>query len=577
MEDSFVEEDDGLFDSDDDMPLAEWRPLARIIEEDEEEEQEVVEEEEEPLFVRLLRCQDTSWLPQYDVQTGPLLVPALEIGNEREITPYECFSQIIDEEVVMLFVDETNRFASQFFVKHPKNTLSDRSLAKKWYDVTPAEMRAFLGVLYLMGYLKLPAYNKYWTIDPLLEIPGFRKIMSRDRFTNIMRFFHVADNSAEDQVKTHKIKPLVDILLRKWQAAYTPEAHISVDESIIAFKGRSGMRTYNPKKPHKWGIKAWTLAEASTGYIYNWAIYEGAVEGGEVGLTKRVVLELTEPFYGTGAMVFMDNYFSSPELYKELATVQLGACGTLRSNRTGTPDAIKNAKLEKGGAPLFVRKGQQLFIAWHDKRPVNLLTTINNDETVTKTVRCKNPETNFQRTIIKPAAIECYNQHMGGVDLADQKLWVYLNVHRTVKWWRKICIYLLEASFVNASIIYKAAMEDNRIDYARFRIDVVKSLIQQHLEDKATTTIQRPPNPNVPTRLVGRDHWPEINKRKTPAGRQSYLDCVVCTNRVKKMRGQTEYICGACGVALHPNFCFQRYHTVPDYKLTDPSQLPPRH
>ena len=83
-----------------------------------------------------------------------------------------------------------------------------------------------------------------------------------------------------------------------------------------------------PKKPHKWGLNVWTLADQD-GYVYNWDLYAGKKRGGAVehGLTYDVVTKLCCPIYNKGHHVYMDNYFSSPELFNELANNQTGACG----------------------------------------------------------------------------------------------------------------------------------------------------------------------------------------------------------------------------------------------------------
>lgn len=47
-----------------------------------------------------------------------------------------------------------------------------------------------------------------------------------------------------------------------------PAEKLSVDEQIVPFKGRSSMRTYNPKKPKKWGYKIFVLSGID-GLVYN--------------------------------------------------------------------------------------------------------------------------------------------------------------------------------------------------------------------------------------------------------------------------------------------------------------------
>ena len=35
------------------------------------------------------------------------------------------------------------------------------------------------------------------------------------------------------------------------------------------------MKQYNPKKPHKWGLCMWSVADAKSGYTYGWQIFAG--------------------------------------------------------------------------------------------------------------------------------------------------------------------------------------------------------------------------------------------------------------------------------------------------------------
>ena len=46
---------------------------------------------------------------------------------------------------------------------------------------------------------------------------------------------------------------------------------------MIGFKGRLGFIQYMPKKPTKWGLKAFVLADAHTGYMYSWHLYTGKI------------------------------------------------------------------------------------------------------------------------------------------------------------------------------------------------------------------------------------------------------------------------------------------------------------
>ena len=73
----------------------------------------------------------------------------------------------------------------------------------------------------------------------------------------------------------YKIRPLLSPLLANFKAAYTLHRELSIDEAMVGFKGRLCFIQYLPKKPTKWGIKAYVLADSATGYVYSWRLYTG--------------------------------------------------------------------------------------------------------------------------------------------------------------------------------------------------------------------------------------------------------------------------------------------------------------
>ena len=142
-------------------------------------------------------------------------------------------------------------------------------------------------------------------------------------------------------------------MVKNFQANYTPSENLSIDESMIGFKGRLAFLQYMPKKPQKWGMKAWVLADAANGYVWNWKLYtrkEENIPTSDLGLAHRVVLDLLDDarLKNKGYRVFLDNFYSSPALLQDLLEEGFEACGTLRSNRKGIPEDVKTAKIRKG-------------------------------------------------------------------------------------------------------------------------------------------------------------------------------------------------------------------------------------
>ncbi|XP_038065704.1 piggyBac transposable element-derived protein 4-like [Patiria miniata] len=510
----------------------------------------------------LPRAYQHDWLMDFNQPHGQMIFAEDGVIGEDDISEYAIFSHFFD-----LLVTETNRYAATTIAsKGGVDGLRRHSRLRKWRDVDAGEMKAFLAILLLMGMDRRPNYDAYWTTEWTIQTPGIRAILSRDRFYLILQVFHTTDNAlltqAGDPNHDHqgKIKEVMDMLVSRWQSAYYPGREIAVDETIIPFKGRSSMKVYKPNKPHKWGLNCWNIAESNTGYIWNSELYQGKTNNEtEVGLYKNVVLRLSQPFNGKGHHIYMDNLFSSPELYFSLAENGIGACGTLRVNRVDTPNEIKETKTKKGDPLCAVRDGDLLFLSWFDKRQVNVVTSVHNQSTFQKDVRARGQQD--PRKVDKPVAIECYTRFMGGVDRADQGMWYYLNIHKTLKWWKKVFVYLLEVSYVNSWIIWKRLHPATRLKPEKFRYAVIHGLLEGHVPPDV-----RPGRRSIdqPLRLTER-HFLKHITAVTAAGRKSRPDCVVSSNRSVK-RHQIEYACEECNLPMCPVPCFRRYHTLVDYK-----------
>ena len=67
----------------------------------------------------------------------------------------------------------------------------------------------------------------------------------------------------------------------------------------------------------------------------------------EKGLSHKVVMELVDDvrLQHKGYVVVTDNYYSSPELFHNLASKGFGACGTVRKDRRGIPQAVTTTRL----------------------------------------------------------------------------------------------------------------------------------------------------------------------------------------------------------------------------------------
>ncbi|CAB3242110.1 unnamed protein product [Arctia plantaginis] len=124
------------------------------------------------------------------------------------------------------------------------------------FSLSYQEVYCFIGILILSGYAPLPRCRMYWeSIEDTRNILVV-KSMRRNRFEEISRYFHVADNIAlPENDKMAKVRPLIDMLNAKF-LQYTPiEKQISIDESMVPYYDRHGCKQHIKGKPIRLGFK----------------------------------------------------------------------------------------------------------------------------------------------------------------------------------------------------------------------------------------------------------------------------------------------------------------------------------
>ena len=136
----------------------------------------------------------------------------------------------------------------------------------------------------------------------------------------------------------------------------------------------------------------------------------------ETGFAYQVVLDMVNDvrLQGKGYVVVMDNFYSSPSLFRDLMDSGFGACGTVRKDRKGLSQDVCTVTLRRGEVTSTV-DDSMLGLKWKNKRDVLMLSTYHNSSMVTKT-RQSRAAVGGVEDIQKPKVVEDYNQNMGGVD-----------------------------------------------------------------------------------------------------------------------------------------------------------------
>jgi len=58
-------------------------------------------------------------------------------------------------------------------------------------------------------------------------------------------------------------------VIARFQEVCSHERQVAIDETLIEFKGKVHFRQFIPIKPGRFGIKAFTQAESTSGYVLN--------------------------------------------------------------------------------------------------------------------------------------------------------------------------------------------------------------------------------------------------------------------------------------------------------------------
>ncbi|KAM5148076.1 uncharacterized protein ACMZJ9_011736 [Mantella aurantiaca] len=213
-------------------------------------------------------------------------VPGMKVDVEHN-NPLAYLKLFLTDEVIEKIVTETNRYKEQ-----QSATLYRKfSRSRKWEPVTKDDIWTFLGLIILQGVVRKPLQKWYWSTNKLLETPFFGTVMTEYRFSLIMKFLHFTNNEEFDETthpapKLRKIWEVFQMVVKNFQQTYVPERDISIDESLMAYKGRLSRIQYIASKRARFGIKSYMLCESSTGYIWNsglppplgmWHIAPGAI------------------------------------------------------------------------------------------------------------------------------------------------------------------------------------------------------------------------------------------------------------------------------------------------------------
>ena len=199
------------------------------------------------------------------------------------------------EELLELILEKSNIYAHQ----------NGRNIT-----VTKEELKAFLGKSFLMTINKLPRIVEYWRVDNLVHNDGIHNTVFR-RFCEIFQNLHFTDNGKDDKKgKVLKMRPVIQHLNSKFSEVISSDSEQSIDENMVKFKKRSGMKQHIKSKPKKWSFKFLIHCSSKSSYLYQVDIYLGRKQtpAFNLGLGEEVVLQLTKDLEESLKTVYLTTF-----------------------------------------------------------------------------------------------------------------------------------------------------------------------------------------------------------------------------------------------------------------------------
>ena len=285
--------------------------------------------------------------------------------------------KIVCAEAVNFCIFETNQYAYQ--QKITANHVTRRMRAYK--DLDEADFMHFLAIRIIMGVDRKPFQKHYWTRNEMLGSTIVPKLLTSDRYFEILQNLHFCDQAEESEDRLFKLREIWTICNTQFAKIVVPGPNISIDESLVLFKGRLVFKQFIPSKRSRFGMKIFLIVDESTRFILNMIIYTGKghplkFNPKDLGHCGAVALELLTPYLQQYRTVYMDNYFTGPILARHLSTEKTYLCGTLRKNRkyTTAPERMPKGQVK------FSTSQDILIQHWKDKKVVSIISTRHNHE-----------------------------------------------------------------------------------------------------------------------------------------------------------------------------------------------------
>ena len=197
-------------------------------------------------------------------------------------TELDAFLLFFSEDIMQEIVNQTNEKLQEQKNKY-KESAEEEDFKKSEFLFAPldrTELLAFLGLSVLRG--TVPLESAAQLFHGAFSPPPFRATMSQRRYSKVLSCISFDDRASRaDRRRGDKFCIMRDVF-RKFDGNlrkhYKPSDCLTIDETLVPYRGRCPFKVYMPSKPGKYGMLVRSVADARSGYIWKLWPYSGRPE-----------------------------------------------------------------------------------------------------------------------------------------------------------------------------------------------------------------------------------------------------------------------------------------------------------
>ncbi|XP_042577198.1 piggyBac transposable element-derived protein 4-like isoform X3 [Cyprinus carpio] len=388
----------------------------------------------------------------------PVQEPGPQILPNRCTSPLQFFQLLFPKKMWQTIVVHTNDYGAKC---HEKK-------GKVWDYICQKDLKSYIALVIYMSMFRCSSLTDYWSVSEHFSLSFPAKLMSYKKFLSISKALHLSDSKEDEKnsfrkgtaayERLGKIQPLYQVIREACKTFFHPFQNITIVERMVTSQEKTVLKRCVKNKSPNMGYKLFALTDCTCGYTWDFFIYEGkSCASQNVGLSYESVMALVdENTLGSGYKLFVDKFYTSPTLFRDLLYKKIWACGPIWTNRTGFPKTVVNrlSKNAPRGTMRWIRDDSLLFVEWKDSQEVQMCSTFHKafeGDTVQRKVK-----SDTHRTIVEvpiPAVVLDYNRNMEVVDLSDRITGHYRALLKPRKWYQCVFYHFLDIIVENAFIM----------------------------------------------------------------------------------------------------------------------------